>query len=256
NRSASGAAGRAAECVGSRSPRRKVNPLFLHGPPGCGKSHLVAALLDQVRRTAPDRTLAALTAADFDPAQGDAPPERDAPGHAALMMTAHVTPPPARAAEPLVQFLDRARARQQQLALTATLGPARLADLPARLTSRLAQGLVVELSPLSPESRLRYLEEKAARAGLDLGRPVLEGRGGAGTGGRRPPARRRPRAPGGPGEAPRPPADGGGGRRAFPRRRRGPPPDRGAHRPARGGILPRRGRAAGVAPPDARRAVA
>jgi chromosomal replication initiator protein len=171
NRSAHEALHCAAACVASRSPRRAVNPLFLHGPAGSGKSHLVAALLDHVSRSAPDRVLASLTAADFDPAAHD---DSHPGGQADLIVVEDLHRLPPRAAERLVQTVDRALARQQQLVLTAAVGPGRLTALPARLTSRLASGLVVELPALLPAGRLVVLEQLAARRGLTIERPVLE----------------------------------------------------------------------------------
>jgi len=43
-----------------------LNPLFLHGPAGTGKSHLVAALIARVIQQTPDRTISSLTANAFE----------------------------------------------------------------------------------------------------------------------------------------------------------------------------------------------
>ena len=48
NRSALAAVERVADCVCGRQPRRAVNPLYLHGPAGVGKTHLVAGLAARV----------------------------------------------------------------------------------------------------------------------------------------------------------------------------------------------------------------
>ena len=45
NRSAQTAVERVADALRARRSPRAFNPLFLHGPSGGGKSHLVAALL-------------------------------------------------------------------------------------------------------------------------------------------------------------------------------------------------------------------
>jgi chromosomal replication initiator protein len=79
----------------------------------------------------------------------------------------------ARAAEAFAPFVDRCRSREQQLVLTAVSGPAQLTHLPARLTSRLANGLVVGLQALGPASRLALLESLAGRRNLNVGQPVL-----------------------------------------------------------------------------------
>jgi len=79
-----------------------------------------------------------------------------------------------RVIEPLVRLIDRCQSRQRQLVVTATIGPAELTDLPGRLTSRLASGLVVGLVPLSPASRLTFLADRARRHNLRTSDGVLE----------------------------------------------------------------------------------
>src|SRR5207249_725368 len=64
-------------------------------------------------------------------------------------------------AEMLVQLFDYLYARHRQLVFTATVGPRGLAQLPARLVSRLSCGLVVGLQPMQAASRLALLQDKA-----------------------------------------------------------------------------------------------
>jgi chromosomal replication initiator protein len=54
-----------------------------------------------------------------------------------------------------------------QLVFTAAVGPAQL-ELPTRLTSRLAGGLIVGLEPLGPPSRLIFIQDRVARTGLSV----------------------------------------------------------------------------------------
>jgi chromosomal replication initiator protein len=79
---------------------------------------------------------------------------------------------PVPKAESWVQISDERLARQQQLLITATVGPGRL-ELPARLTSRLACGLVVALEPLSVAGRLAFLKDRTERRQLPVSPPVL-----------------------------------------------------------------------------------
>jgi chromosomal replication initiator protein len=72
------------------------------------------------------------------------------------------------AIEVLVGLVDRALAGQRQLICTALTGPAQLDHLPARLTSRLAQGVVTGLAPLGPVSRREFLREQARRRPLPM----------------------------------------------------------------------------------------
>jgi chromosomal replication initiator protein len=80
---------------------------------------------------------------------------------------------PNRAAERLVHLLDDRLACQRQFVCTATAGPGMLTQLPARLTSRLASGLVVGMMPLGHASRLAFLHDRTERRQLPVGRDVL-----------------------------------------------------------------------------------
>jgi chromosomal replication initiator protein len=170
NRAARLAVGQVAEAVSAGRAGRLLNPLFLHGPPGTGKSHLAAALVEQVTRQAPGTAVAVLGAGDFEG------PERtpDDSGELAsarkvdLLVVEDVQHLPSRVVEAFVSLVDRGLARGQQQVFTATAGPALLAHLPARLASRLAGGLVVGLATLAPQSRLAFLQERARQRGLDV----------------------------------------------------------------------------------------
>jgi chromosomal replication initiator protein len=171
NQAARAAVERVVGSVVSGRPGSALNPLFLHGPSGTGKTHLTSALAAAVTGQAPDRVVHLLSAGDFaPPAQTD---EGRAVRGADLVVAEDLQHLDARSADSLAGLLDRGLARGQQWVVTGNVGPAELTHLPGRLTSRLAGGLVVGLRPLAPASRLRLLEVLAERRGLAAGRPVL-----------------------------------------------------------------------------------
>ena len=159
-----------ANCVCGRGPRRAINPLFLYGPAGTGKSHLAQALLADVTRRAPDLQVSLLPAGDFevlllpDADRNDLKAVRQTD----LLVLEDLQHLPARVEEAFVHLMDRGLARGQQFIFTATAGPAQLAHLPARVTSRLSSGLVVGLRALSPSSRRSFLRDRLNRHGLSL----------------------------------------------------------------------------------------
>jgi chromosomal replication initiator protein len=182
NRSAWIAVQRAAECVCGDRQRRESNPLFLHGPAGTGKSHLVTALvaavikrrLDRiVRFVSADELTAALRSATDQASETDRQEFVGSLLRCDLLVVDDVRRLDPSISEGLVALIDHRLARQLQMVFAASVGPAHLDKFPARLTTRLASGLVVGLSRLSPASRLVFLQDLAQRRHLALNGEVL-----------------------------------------------------------------------------------
>jgi chromosomal replication initiator protein len=174
------------QSIGGQRSRQAINPLYLCGPTGTGKSHLVSALLAAVVQQAPDLRLSFLPARDLEGLFLSAPASENrdddvedlaAARRADLLVVEDLQHLSTRVVEAFVHLVDSGLRRQQQLVFTALSGPAELTHLPARLTSRLGSGLVVGLAPLGPSSRLTFLQQRAARRGIDPerlgGLPVL-----------------------------------------------------------------------------------
>lgn len=153
NRSACEAVDRLAAAVAHGAD---VPLLFIHGPPGSGKSHLASELIERVAQGDPPRTAQTAAAAELGRDLLQPPVERrlvtrEVVGCDLLVLEDVQHLPPA-AADELAAILDRRQARRRPTLVTAVRGPAEL-NLPARLTSRLGGGLVVGIQPLGELSR-------------------------------------------------------------------------------------------------------
>jgi chromosomal replication initiator protein len=185
NRSALEAVREVADFIASTaSGSLPSNPLLLHGPPGTGKTHLVSALVEQATRQRPDLAVVLAPAGDLignresDGSEEGVPTEKDETGEPAVAEeTSETLWPAARrcdvlvvedlqrlptaAVAPLVKLMDTLLARGRPMVFTANTGPQQLENrhgrLPARLTNRLAGGMVIRLYPWQPESRRRLL---------------------------------------------------------------------------------------------------
>jgi chromosomal replication initiator protein len=135
---------------------RRVPLLFLHGPPGTGKSHLVAGLIERYTQAAPTKTARTMAAAELGRALLRPPPEgpdaaRDAIA-CDLLVIEDLQHLPSAAGDGLAHVLDRRQARRRPVVVTAARGPAEL-DCSPRLHGRLVGGLVVGIAPQGAPSR-------------------------------------------------------------------------------------------------------
>ncbi|MCI0380288.1 MAG: DnaA/Hda family protein [Gemmataceae bacterium] len=164
---------------------------FLHGPPGSGKSHLVSGLCHELCKGKSRLIVHHLSASDV---RENITPHRSGSFHREtrqesyfaklgeetpdLLIVEDLQHLPLAASESLVQILDERRARRLASVLTADAGPRRLSQrgkpFPARLTSRLAAGLVVALHRLQAPSRTLLLRELAQQQQLAVSEDVMK----------------------------------------------------------------------------------
>jgi chromosomal replication initiator protein len=173
NRSAFRAVEQLAAAAGHGSD---VPLLFLHGPPGSGKSHLAAGLIDRVIQADPAKTAQTVAAAEFGRSllqrpQDRQPVIREAAGCDLLVLEDVQHLPPAAGNE-VAYVLDHRHARRKPTLVTASGGPVELGAAP-RLTGRLVGGLVVGIQPLGEPSRRELAARLCAERGLNVAYDVL-----------------------------------------------------------------------------------
>ena len=171
----------AAALAAAELPGQAYNPLFLHGPPGLGKTHLLHAIGNYVDRFGSGLDVRYATVEDFTGEFVEAVRGRRTAAFRESFRDADVV------LIDDVQFLARKeRTREEffhtfnallqsgrQLVLTSDRAPEELRELEERLEERFRSGLVVELEPPAFEVRRAILAKRARLDGVQVGSDVI-----------------------------------------------------------------------------------
>jgi chromosomal replication initiator protein len=177
NRLAASAARAVAEAPGTT-----YNPLVVYGPSGLGKTHLVSAIAAQAQARNPTMRVEVISAEEFVERFHGAIARREQEQFAAqsravdllilddlqFLTGQHETQ------SELLRLFNALQREQRQLVLTSDRPPAEIADVDARLLSRLSGGLIVDVGVPDFEMRLAILRNAASDRQLDVEAGVLE----------------------------------------------------------------------------------
>jgi hypothetical protein len=178
NRMAAAAARRVAE-----APRTVYNPLFVHGEPGSGKTHLLQAVGALARAVRPELRVVYLTAEGLvdrvSTAVGggaiDALRDELLEAELVLLDEVHLLAGKTRTQEELLALWDELEWTAQ--VVLAAEGGAELPGIDAELRARFARGLAVEL-PAAPgeevQTRAEIVRRAAGRGGIELAEGAAE----------------------------------------------------------------------------------
>jgi chromosomal replication initiator protein len=176
NRLAHGAALAVAEL-----PGEAYNPLFLHGPPGLGKTHLLGAIFAYMRQNHPGLIVHYTTAerftSEFVGALRREGPElfkaRYRELDALLIDDVQVLEGKQRTEEEFVHTFNTLYGAGKQIVLSSDRPPEALSQLADRLRDRFQWGLRVELEPPDLRTRIALLWRLASAADRDLPEPAV-----------------------------------------------------------------------------------
>ena len=155
----------AAALAVAEAPGEAYNPLFLHGPPGLGKTHLLGAIANYLHRHSPELAVHYTTAESFTNEfvsclRGtgiDVFKERYRRANVLLIDDVQFLQGKARTADEFFHTFNALYEGGAQLVITADRVPAELSALAERLRHRFEWGLTAAVEPPDLATRLVFL---------------------------------------------------------------------------------------------------
>jgi chromosomal replication initiator protein len=162
-------------------PGQAYNPLFIYGPPGLGKTHLLHAIANYVRVFGGGLSVRYATAEDFTNAFLAALASRDTERFKAryrgvdvlLIDDVQFLERKTRSEEEMFHTFNALQEAGSQLVVTCDRLPADLGGIEARLRERFAGGLVTDITRPDRATRLAILRKRASYDGLGISDDAL-----------------------------------------------------------------------------------
>ncbi len=173
----------AAALTVAEAPGQAYNPLFLHGDPGLGKTHLLCAIGNYLRAHSPQLSIHYTTAErftnDFVSALQTSAIDgfKDAYRSADVLLLDDVQflEGKTRTADELFHTFNALHERGAQIVLSADRIPSELSELASRLRDRFEWGLVAELRGPDELTRITFLNRLSREEALDPAEPEALG---------------------------------------------------------------------------------
>ena len=160
----------------SNHPGDVYNPLFIYGPPGVGKTHLLYAIANGIRKTNPDARIVYIKGDQFTNEliaaiqSGKNIEFRSKYREADLFLIDDVQFIAGKEStqEEFFHTFNKLYEEHKQIVMTSDRKPSDMLTLEDRLKTRFEWGLLADIQPPDYETRMAILKNKAKHLGLNL----------------------------------------------------------------------------------------
>ena len=160
----------------SKTPGQVYNPLFLYGPPGVGKTHLLYAIANGIRKINPNANIVYIKGDQFTNELVDAIKNgknvefRNKYREADLFLIDDIQFIAGKefTQEEFFHTFNTLFESHKQIVMTSDRKPSDMSTLEDRLRTRFEWGLIMDIQPPDYETRMAILKNKARSLGLEL----------------------------------------------------------------------------------------
>ena len=166
----------------SNNPGQVYNPLFLYGPPGLGKTHLLYAIANSIRKNNPNANIVYIKGDQFTNElitaikDGKNIEFRSKYREADLFLIDDIQFIAGKEAtqEEFFHTFNKLFEEHKQIVMTSDRKPSDMQTLEDRLRTRFEWGLIVDIQPPDYETRMAICKAKAMSLGLDLSDDICD----------------------------------------------------------------------------------
>ena len=165
----------------AQTPGGAYNPLFIHGPSGLGKTHLMQAIGQEIMAAHPNKKVVYITAEQFMHELIDAIKrnttarfrQRYRKVDVMLVDDVHCLTKSEATQEEFFHTFNELFDMHHQIVMSSDRGPKEIAGVETRLVTRFQWGLVSDMQPPDMETRIAILTNKAKEENADVPAQII-----------------------------------------------------------------------------------